>query len=891
MKITKTTCEYQTAPLSIDVLQPRLSWYCKDDRRGIKQTAYQIMCASSATLLQNDTADIWDSGKVDSAQSVHIEYAGPALQSRQRVYWKVRVWDSCGDMSEWSEIRWWEMGLLSKDEWKASWIAAPLAGGPYTTIPCPYMRKEFACDTKPVKARLYVTALGLYECSINGERIGDDVFAPGWTDYRTRVQYRTYDVTENIQAGENVLGSLLGDGWYCGHIGWICRQFYGDRPCFLAQLEITDEAGEITRICTDSSWRTAFGPLLESDLLMGESYDARHEYPGWNTPGFICEKEEWWPVKVYPAPDISYDAQRGPVVRRMCELEPLGDPRDASRRWRDSKVIFDFGQNMVGRVRLRVKGPAGTTLTVRYAEMLDEKGGLYTENLRAARATDHFTLRGNGEEVFEPHFTFHGFRYAEVSGIPKGMELTHDSITGIVLYSDTPRSGTFECSEQLVNQLQSNIEWGQRGNFVDIPTDCPQRDERLGWTGDAQVFIRTAASNMHVAHFFTKWLQDLADAQHDDGSIPPVAPSIDVVERDGGPAWADAIVICPWTIYQCYGDRRILETHYETMRQFIDYLSATAKDFIRVHDPNEWQGFGDWLSIDADTPKDLIGTAFFAYSAYLMSRIAKVLDKEKDAKKYAALSSQVKDAFDRKYFDKKGECAAHTQTAYVLALHFSLLPEELRVAAAQHLVDLIKERDMHLSTGFVGAPYLTHVLSDNGYSDIACELLMQKSWPSWLYAVTQGATTIWERWDGWTHDKGFQDPGMNSFNHYAYGSIGDWLYQRIAGIDTDKEQPGFKHIIMRPIFTSPFEWVKRTLETPYGPVTSAWEKKNGTIQWEIEIPPNAHATVFLPIDDVSCIMESGTDLDAAKCVAYEKGEDGMLSLKTGSGKYCFEIKR
>ncbi len=495
-------------------------------------------------------------------------------------------------------------------------------------------------------------------------------------------------------------------------------------------------------------------------------------------------------------------ATNGPAVKRQEVLRPVNIreiPDFVNQRW-----IFDLGQNMVGWVRLRVRGEKGVTVSIRYAEILNPDGTLYTANLRTARNTDYYTLKGGEEEVWEPHFLFHGFRYVELLGFP-GIP-TEETVTGIVIHSDIPPTGTFECSDPLINQLQHNIVWGQKGNFVDVPTDCPQRDERLGWTGDAQVFIRTAAFNMNVAGFFTKWTRDLEDAQYPDGAYPAVAPNPSVWSiRDGGPAWADAGVICPWTIYQCYGDTHLLEAHYASMQRFIEFLSQTSQDGLRCYTGyTGWLGFGDWLALDGSdgreggTSKELIGTALFAYSSHLLAKIAHILGKGEDAERYDKLSKQVSEAFVKRFVLPDGTLKGGTQTSYVLALQFDLLPQDLRAIAAAELVRNIRQRDNHLSTGFVGTPYLNWVLSEVDHLDTAYALLKQTTWPSWLYSVTQGATTIWERWDGWTHDKGFQDPGMNSFNHYAYGAVGAWMYAVIGGIDLDPEQPGYKHIIMRP---------------------------------------------------------------------------------------------
>lgn len=532
-------CEYRTNPLGIDVAAPRFGWQIDSAR----QSAYRILAASAPNLLSESSADVWDSGKVESDQSQHIAYAGPRLNSRQRVYWNVTVWDENNTSSQ-SEPAWFEMGLLRRKDWKAKWIGAELVGGPRSTIPAPYLRKSFTLPAPVKSARLYVTALGLYECSLNGQIVGEDVFNPGWTDYHKRVQYKVYDVASLLHTGENAFGAILGDGWAAGFVGMGSRQSYVDQPRLLAQLEITLDDGRTMNIYTDRTWKHQFGPLIESDIMHGESYDARLEMPGWNAPGF--NDRNWLPVRVFEDMGCAIVATNGPTVRRIEELKPIEAPVNKGN-FIQSRYIFDLGQNMVGWVRLKGSAPAGTTAILRFAEVLNPDGTLYTANLRSARVTDNYTFKGEGEEVWEPKFTFHGFRYVELAGYPGPVD--QDTITGVVLHSEMEQTGDFESSDPLLNQLQHNILWGQKGNFLDVPTDCPQRDERLGWTGDIQVFARTAAFNMNVAGFLTKWMWDVADAQTEQGSIPAVVPTA-IGLLDGGPAWADAAIIVPWTIYQ-----------------------------------------------------------------------------------------------------------------------------------------------------------------------------------------------------------------------------------------------------------------------------------------------------------------------------------------------------
>jgi alpha-L-rhamnosidase len=881
--ITDLKCEYRSNPLGIDIEKPRLSWQMQTDRRGARQIAYRVRVASAAGQLQEKVADFWDSGQVESDQSIHVSYDGKPLSSRQRVYWKVWVWDETNAVSE-SDIAWFEMGLLNPDDWQAKWIGTALTGGARSMIPVPYLRKSFTISEDVVSARLYVTALGVFECSINGQRVGKDVFAPGWTDYDQRVQYLTYDVTAHMRKGENAIGLILGDGWAVGHIGWLDRQNYVDRPQLLAQLEVIHSDGSSYTVPTDHSWTYQFGPITHSDFIMGEAYDARKELSWWDTTE--ANTSDWSPVESFNHPNINLVALNGPTVQAIQELAPVKDPVDRSGMGR-RRHLFDIGQNMVGRVRFKGKAPAGTTIILRFAEVLNADGSLYTANLRAAHATDYYTFKGDGEETWESKFTFHGFRYVEIEGYPG--EVSRETITGIVLHSAMEQTGMFECSDPLLNQLQSNILWGQKGNFLDVPTDCPQRDERLGWTGDIQVFVRTAAFNMDIAGFMTKWAKDVQDAQQPDGSVPSVVPYANGVPKDGGPAWADAVIICPWTIYLSYGDKRILEQNYQAMTRFMNFLVETSPGYIRcAPDYEGWPGYGDWLSINASTPRDLIGTAFLAHDAHLMARIATILNKPDDAARYRQLFQDTKLAFANRYLAgsqvsvnavseseirrqmdaadnlSQGnlqkvdygditsevfntELFTPTQTAYVLALHFDLLPDELRSAAVRELVADIERRGMHLSTGFVGSPYLNHVLSDNGRLNIAYHLLNQKSWPSWVYAVTQGATTIWERWDGWTEEYGFQTPEMNSFNHYAYGAIGAWMYRTVAGIDVDPAQPGYKHLILNPQPGGGLDYARATLKTPYGEVISAWRYEGESFCYSVVVPPNTRATVTLPL--------------------------------------------
>jgi alpha-L-rhamnosidase len=733
---------------------------------------------------------------------------------------------------------------------QASWIASSIVGGPRTSAPAPYMRKTFRLDQPVKSAQLAITALGIYECEINGSRVGDEIFAPGWTEYRKRVQYQVYDVAGHLRSGENVLGAILGDGWYCGFLGWQPRQTYGDRPRLLTQLEIVLENGSTFTIVSDGSWRTSPGPILESDLLMGESYDARLELGNWSQPCY--DDSRWLNALLSVPPSIPELSPRlGPPVRRMGEIKPLKESR--RMLWDAQFRIFDLGQNFAGRARISVRAAAGTTLKLQFAEVPNPDGSAYLENLRTARCTEYYTCKSEETETYEPTFTFHGFRYVEASGLKPEDFL---EVTGVVLHSDTPPTGTFRCSHEKLNQLQHNIVWGQKSNFLEVPTDCPQRDERLGWTGDAQVFVRTAAFNMDVQAFFHKWIRDFRDSQRAHGGVPCVIPATwDFGPgEDGGPAWADAAIICPWTIYLCYADRSILEEHYESMRRFMGFIAEhRCKGYIRNHpDLTIWNGFGDWLALDGGgktegmTPHDLIGAAFYAYDAEIMAKTADILGRHDDAKDYRYLHGEIVEAFRRRYVTPEGLVFPGTQTAYVLALHFGLLDEAARATAGRELARHVEQKGFHLATGFVGTPYILEVLEKTGHLDVAYKLLEQETFPSWLFPVNNGATTIWERWDGWTPEKGFQDKGMNSFNHYAYGAVGAWMVQSVAGLELDPNEPGYKHVIFRPRPGGTITWAKASLQTIFGLAAIHWELKGPELHINLTVPASSRATLSLP---------------------------------------------
>jgi alpha-L-rhamnosidase len=1033
-------CEYRTNPLGIDITQPRLSWIVESSQRGQKQTAYQVMVASTKENLSAQKADLWDSGKVQGDETICVVYAGKPLVSNQDCFWKVQVWDKDGKPSGWSKPAHWSMGILNEGDWKGQWVGydvnppsevvlegfkqakwiwssdmksgnvqpgkmyfrtavelpketenavchiavddecelfvngkscgsqnawntvktidlkgrlqagrnvlavvatnngqsanpagliaavvikmqdgqkkiictdqqwlvSPSAQNSWMTPtyndstwakahvignygcqpwgqiktkqnilpPAQYLRSEFPVS-KPVKrAYLYATALGIYQVYLNGQRISQDYFSPGWTDYKTRIYYRTYDVTSSLKKGDNAIGTIVADGWYAGYVGYgHKRNHYGKNLRFLAQLFIEYTDGSTAVVFTNPDWKASLGPILEADFLMGETYDARKELTGWDKAGY---NDSAW-VKVSTGKELNPQVQAAvsePVVA-FEEIRPVSLSEPVTGNY-----VFNMGQNFAGLVRLKVHGKAGQAVQLRFAERLNPDGTIYTINLRDALATDTYTCKGKGTEVWQPMFTFHGFQYVEITGLDTKPGL--DSITGIALSSDTPVAGTFECSDPMINQLHSNIYWTQRMNFIDIPTDCPQRDERLGWTGDAQVYIGTATLNTDVQAFFAKWLVDLTDAQRADGQFPKVAP-LKVSEEDGGPAWADAGVICPWTIYQVYGDRRLLEQQYPSMVKFIEFCKNRCTSELLP--PAQFHCFGDWLNINDDTPKEVIYTAYFALSTKLTAEAAETLGKTEDAKKYNELFNGLKQAFNKAYVADDGKIKGDSQTGYVLAIAVDLVEGEKYQAAAKHLVELIEKRDWHLSTGFIGTKDLMLVLAKIDRNDVAYRLLHNDTFPSWGFSIKHGATSIWERWNGWTPQQGFGDPGMNSFAHYSFGAVYQWMAENIGGIRTDGA--AYKKIIIKPCPDGKLTWAKTGYHSIRGQIATEWKKEKGKLTLNITIPANTSAVVYIPSVSVEGVQEGGKAIKDAKGVKYLRMENQEALFEVESGQYHF----
>ncbi len=1032
-------CEYQTQGLGTDVLLPRFSWQLDDTRRGAKQTAYQILVAKSEQLLASDSADVWDSGVVKSDQSVHVIYAGPPLQSRTRYFWKVRVWDQDSVASPWSDVAWWESGLLNPEDWQAKWVAAGAPGhikgdvellgnwiwhprerGVNKTV---YFRKEFdlpakseldtiyvsvtadnrfrlflngqeigsgslwrevknydvhvqvregrnvlaveAMNTagdicglivnlhakkkdgsviqvytdetwkttdqeqpgwkevgfddsnwekpvivaeygqppwgrfggdyipprsqmvrkefelkKPVRrARVYVTGLGTYRLFLNGKRVGNDVLTPGWTDYRDRIQYQTYDVTGLVKQGANAAGALLGNAWWSGELGWEMRPEYSMGPLrFLMQLEVEYEDGSREVIVTDESWKCHDSPIVYNGIYNGETYDARLELPGWNEPGF--DDSGWNPVQLTDDGYGRLVAQQAEPVRAVQEIKPVSvtEPQPGV-------FVFDMGQNFTGWARLKVSGPAGTTVKLRFGEVLNPDGTVYFENYRRAKATDTYILKGEGTEVWEPTFTFRGYRYVQVTGYPG--KPGKDALTGVVVHSDLRFIGEFACSEDLINRIHHNVVWGLKSNFLSIPTDCPQRDERLGWTGDAQIIAPTACYNMHTARFFSKWLRDLASSQDEEGAVRDVAPAAVVGENPASPAWGDAIVIVPWVLYEMYGETRIIEEIYPNMVRWFEYMERNSRGYLY-----EREGYGDWVAV-VPSPKKPIGAAYFYLDAVLLSKMARLIGRDADAARFEEIAGKIREAFNAKYLSADSAWyVGGTQTANVLPLAFGIAPEDRAGELAEAVAKDVIERGYHLTTGFLGTAYLLPVLTEYGFEEVAFRLATQRTYPSWGYMIEKGATTIWELWDS-----DVKGPGMNSRNHYALGAVDRWFYEYIGGIQP--AEAGFKRSVIWPRLTRFLDWAKVSHETEYGLLACEWRKDGDRLTIEVTVPPNTTAEVHVPVKDTgtaevaegkTVLYRGGEEVEQLPHVRFVRRDDGFVVFEVDAGSYRFVVR-
>lgn len=815
MRLYDFRTEYRENPIGLTEKAPRFSWKIESDEKDTVQTSYEIKVTDENGKL------VWDSGKKISDQSVLISYEGEALAGETFYSVEVTVADNHGNVE--SVEGSFETGIFNQTEFKAQMITSDFSED---ETACPIFGKTFAIDKKVKKARLYATAHGVYEVTLNGQTVGDYRMAPGWTSYHNRLQYQIYDVTEQL-AEENEIAITVGNGWYKGILGFYCQpNQYGTQVGAFAELHVEYEDGSKEVIATDETWSVKTGEIRYSEIYMGETIDT--DAPE-ITEGNVVVKD--FDKAVLTAQENEPVRITEKIVGKELIVTPKGEK------------LVDFGQIVTGVVEAHVKGEKGQKIVLRHAEVLDKDGNFYPETLRQAKSIDTFICNGE-EQIFRPHFTFHGFRYICVEGME---EFTADQFIACVTHSDMEKTGDFHCSNKKVNQLQSNITWSQRDNFLDIPTDCPQRDERLGWTGDAQVFSWTAAFNRNTALFYKKWMRDVAAESSLEKGVPHVVP--DILDSYSSSAWSDVAVIVPWVVYQIYGDKGILEENWKCMHEWVDYIKNNCGE------NGLWQSgfqYGDWLALDKEesadrtgaTDKYMIANAYYLYVTELVKKTAEVLGKDEEAKKYAEFYETTLDAFRREYYTETGRIVSETQTGAIISLYFNLAREKDRKRILNTLLTNIGNHKNHLATGFVGTPYICHTLSENGAHEMAATLFMKEDYPSWLYAVNMGATTIWERWNSIKPDGTFDESGMNSLNHYAYGSVGDWMYRKVAGLS--QLEPGYKRFQVKPMFVKGIEEWGTEFESVYGKIVANTSCKAGKIHVHVEVPANTTAVIVLP---------------------------------------------
>jgi len=1074
-KPAKLECESLSTPLGMDSQEPVLSWKIQDTRPGARQTAYEIQVAFSVSSLEAGKADVWDSGRVESDNSIGVSYKGPGLVPSTRYFWRVLAWDRDGKQYPASDASWWETGLLDQANWKAKWIGleepelravresgaawitnaetegpkevdktehnfrfhfelskpvrrgvlyvtgqdsagawingkavlkvqplpawrqlpwktytiqdvskelqagenllaidvvcyteerqgpnpaqTPMSavlyveaadgtvevfksgsgawratldasgnwqapeftdgswkaairyvpppsdfgggelGNPWPTGAVKSLRRSFDVAKPVASARIYSTALGAYQLSINGKTVGRDILAPGWTDFREQVIYQAYDVSNDVTSGKNAIGALLAPGWYSTPLQWNRQGYnYGDTPPALrAQLRIQYQDGSVDWVNTDENWKAEISPILFAEIYDGETYDARKVQTNWDTATF--DDRLWKSAEVIEPhqPQIVWQYFQPIRVEKALDAKTVTNPAPGV-------YIFDFGQNLSGVERIHAQGAAGTDVKLRFAEVLNPDGSMYVENLRTAKATDHFILAGKGTEEYQPRFTFHGFRYAEVSGLKTRPQL--QDVKAVVFHTDAPFTATLKTGSAMVNQLWSNILWGQRSNFVGVPTDCPQRDERLGWTADAQVFWRTATYNMDLAPFSRKFGADLRGTQVGTDMYGIFAPGTITPNPGYGTGWSDAGVVIPWTSWIQTGDKKVVEENWAGMEKYLAAIQAGNPDFLWKK--NYGIPFADWLAPEGVTPVDLIATAYWAYDVTLMKQMAHAFGKTADEQKYGEIFENIKAAFNKAYVRPDGfvggvppppvfasgvdtklsTVPVETQTGYVLALHMNLLPESLRRLAAKRLVARIEAKNWRLGTGFLGTPYLLGALTDTGHADVAYRLLLSTENPSWGYLVTHGATTMWERWNG---DAMRGDPSMNSYNHYAYGAVADWIYRYAAGIDTVPSDPGFHTILLHPNFDKRLGNLDFSYESSYGTIRSRWSISGNQATWKLTVPANATGRLPLAPDQAKAFQLDGQVLSESSRVRESSKDHNNLEYEIPAGTYQFEV--
>ncbi len=881
IRIKSLQLDYHKELIGITTL-PQFSWIIESDEKNIVQKTYRLQFSAEHDFMNI----IYDTGEVESDESAHVRIHNFDLISATRYYVRVSISAVNGESTGYSEPVSFVTALIDHEEWKASFITAEIdQDADNSKATC--LRKEFIVRKGVKEAWAFTTALGLYKFYLNGQKVGEDELTPGWTSYHSHLLYQTYDITDLLKEGRNAAGAMVGAGWYKGKMGFMgFRNHYGRRTAFLGQLIIRYEDGTEDIVITDESWTGSDAPVVFSEIYDGEIYDARLEQAGWNDTYF--DETAWKEVSLLDYDKSVLTAQGASRVKMIDKL-----PAISIFTTPGGDTCIDFGQNLTGWISFHTTGQKDNKIELNCFEVLDSKGNAYFDNLREAKETLIYYFGEDGEIEYHPSFTFQGFRYARIAswpGIPKKEDFTAYSV-----HSDMEPTGSFHCSNSDLNQLHHNILWGLKGNFVDVPTDCPQRNERLGWTGDAQIFARTACYLMNAYEFFSKWLVDVAADQTEEGGVPHVVPDILKPETmyddwlliqgtHSAAAWADVAVIMPWSLYLNYGDKEIIKKQYSSMKAWIDFMKNHAVDDIW----NYKLQFGDWVALDAEegsyfgaTPNDLTCTAYYAYSTGLFANMAEIVGNTEDAKEYAKLHERIKSKFRRTFFHKDGFMTAQTQTAHILALYFDLVPVEFRQVTVDSLLKLLHKENGHLVTGFVGTPYFCHALSQNGHTKEAYELLLKEDFPSWLYQVKMGATTVWEHWDGIKPDGTMWSANMNSFNHYAYGAIAEWIYRVMGGLETDEKQPGFKHSIIYPHIGGGLSFAETKYESVYGTIASRWELNRDIVKLQITIPHNTTSTI---------ILDGAEKIISSDGLTFTKKE-GKYQTLTGSGIYNIEYRR
>jgi alpha-L-rhamnosidase len=872
ISVRDCTVEYLSNPIGIDTHEPRLSWMITGKGQGIHQAAYQVLVASSPEKTNEALADVWNSGKISSDNSVLVAFAGRPLSSGERYYWKVRVWDQEGDSASMAEPAYWEMGLLAKSDWKGKWLSAPKvydwqqfvarrklaikAGKDDDPDPAPEFRKSFSFSKEIAQARLYISGVGYNIPSINGQKIGDHVLDAAFTRYDKTVLYSTYDVTSDLHPGENVLGVELGNGWYnmlSKDVWGFDRAHWRNAPAVIAQLEIVFRDGSSQRICTDESWKVAPGPVIFNSIRQGEWYDARKETPGWNKAGFN-DKQWFQPVVVSgPAGELRAQMIQPVKITDTIVSKSIAEPKPGV-------YVVDLGRNIAGFAELRINAPAGTEITMKYGERLFADGRVDQRDIAqhidgGMVQTDKYICRGGGVETWHASFAYYGFQYVEVSGLPAKPDRA--AITGMTVHTAFESAGNFQCSNELFNKIQRAAVSSYESNFMGYPTDCPQR-EKNGWTADAHLAAEMGLYNFKAQNGYTKWLGDIADEQRPTGELSAIVPSSGWGYFWGnGPAWDNAMVLIPWYLYEYDGDRRILQQMYPHIRRYVDYLSSRAADHIVKF------GLGDWAPAKTRTPEEITSTAYYYIDAVIVSKMAGLFGEGADQTKYADLATRIKESFNKHYYRGKGIYDQGSQTSLACALYQGLSDAHSGETIAA-LVAAIQKNDNHLDCGILGTKYLLHALTDNGRADLAYKIVNQHSFPSWGNWIDQGATTLWEQWNG-----------TESRNHVMFGDVSAWFYECLAGIAPDRAQPGFKRIVFQPYFSPDLQWVKADHQSMYGKISAAWNRKGRDIYYNITIPPNTTGEVILPKD---------------KKVTIDGRRSSAKEIILGSGTYNLTIK-